>query len=203
MRADKRTARREQIETAAYELLRERGYAGTSMLAVAKRAKASNETLYNWYGDKVGLVRTLVARNAEEVRTFLQSDLDKDHIEALETLRNLGPMLLSLLISDKAIALNRAAAADPSGELGAALSEAGRDTIAPLIRQALENAREAEAIAFSDPDDAVELYLGLLVGDLQIRRAIGRMPELDRGTVLQRSEAAFRRFCRLLSPSQG
>lgn len=202
MKAEKRSVRREQIETAAYDLLRERGYAGTSMLAIAKRARASNETLYNWYGDKVGLIRALVARNAEEVRTFLQSDLDKDDNDALETLRNLGPMLLSLLTSEKAVALNRAAAADPSGELGAALSETGRETIVPLIRQALENARKARAITFSDADDAIELYLGLLVGDLQIRRAIGRMPAPDPDTVLRRSEAAFHRFRQLLSPPQ-
>ncbi len=49
-------------------MLDAKGYAGASMLAIARQAKASNETLYNWYGDKNGLFRALVVRNAGEVR---------------------------------------------------------------------------------------------------------------------------------------
>ena len=52
MRDDKKQQRRRQIEAAAYDLLVQYGYDGTSMLAVAKAAKASNETMYRWYGDK-------------------------------------------------------------------------------------------------------------------------------------------------------
>ncbi|MEQ8740678.1 MAG: helix-turn-helix domain-containing protein, partial [Hoeflea sp.] len=63
MREETRAARQAQIEQAAYEVLEEKGYAATSMLAIAKRARASNETLYNWYGDKTGLFRALVVRN--------------------------------------------------------------------------------------------------------------------------------------------
>ena len=52
-----------RIEQAAYELIDEFGYDGISMLKIAKRAKASNETLYKWYGDKKGLFSALVETN--------------------------------------------------------------------------------------------------------------------------------------------
>ena len=113
MRTENKAARKERIEAAALELLAEKGYLATSMLAVARRAKASNETLYNWYGNKQGLFRSLVETNARDVKTLLQNDLAQ-HRPPDATLEALGPLLLGLLVSDKAITLNRAAAADPS-----------------------------------------------------------------------------------------
>ena len=121
---ENKAARKQRIEAAALELLAEKGYLATSMLAVAKRAKASNETLYNWYGNKQGLFRSLVETNAGDVKTLLQNDLAQ-HRPPDATLEALGPLLLGLLVSDRAITLNRAAAADPSGELAEQLTQAG------------------------------------------------------------------------------
>ena len=174
MREEKRARRQEQIESAAYKVLEARGYAGTSMQAIAKQAHASNETLYNWYSDKHGLFKALVSRNAEEVKAHLEGELDSDH-DALSILRTLGPKLLRLLTSDRAVALNRAAAADSSHELGATLSMAGREAIFPLLEEVLLRARRDKQLVFQHAGDAVGLYLDLLIGDLQIRRVIGRL----------------------------
>ena len=72
MRDDTKSNRREEIEAAAYAVLERKGYAGATMAAIAKDARASCETLYKWYGDKTGLFRALVIRNAEEVRARLE-----------------------------------------------------------------------------------------------------------------------------------
>lgn len=199
VREENREARQGQIEEAAYDLLREQGYAGTSMLRIAQRAKASNETLYRWYGDKAGLFRALVQRNAAEVKAQLEQGLAGEG-PALETLRALGPRLLALLTSPRAVALNQAAAADASGALGKVIAQSGRDSIAPLIQQTLQKARDSGALSFSNPHEVLELYLGLLVGDLQIRRAIGRLPPLDNEMIEARADRAFTYLCRLLAP---
>lgn len=196
MREESRNARQEQIEQAAYAVLEEKGYAATSMLAIAKRARASNETLYNWYGDKTGLFRALVVRNAEDVRRLLQDGLDSGE-PPLAVLEALGPRLLALLISPRAIQLNRAAAADSTGELGAVISEFGRETVAPLIGELLARVRGTGALEFDDPGESVALYLSLLVGDLQIRRAIGRQSPLDDKAITRRSDLAHAQFMRL------
>ncbi len=175
MREETRTQRQTQIETAAYELLEQKGYAGTSMQGIAKKARASNETLYNWYGDKQGLFKALVTRNAAEVKSLLDAELSGER-DALSILGLLGPKLLTLLLGDRAIALNRAAAADPSGELGVTLSEAGREAVLPLLERVLEAAKQKGQLSFDQTKVAVGLYLDLLVGDLQIRRVIGRVP---------------------------
>ncbi len=175
MRDEKRLIRQQQIEAAAYAVLELKGYGGSSMLDIARKARASNETLYNWYGDKTGLFRALVARNAEEVKSHLEAELKTDH-DALEILGTLGPKLLTLLTGDRAVALNRAAAADSSGELGATLSKAGREAVFPLLEKVLIRARSENNLRFENVQDAVGLYLDLLIGDLQIRRVIGRQP---------------------------
>ncbi len=197
MRQEKRSLRQQQIEDAAYEVLEAKGYGGTSMQGIAKQARASNETLYNWYGDKQGLFQALVTRNAEEVKELLESELETDH-DALSILGTLGPKLLNLLTGDRAVALNRAAAADSSGELGATLSKAGREAVFPLLEQVLLRARDEGALNFDNSAEAVALYLDLLIGDQQIRRVIGRLPQPSKSFCLDRSERAARHLCRLL-----
>lgn len=197
MRKEKRSLRQRQIEDAAYEVLEAKGYGGTSMRDIAKQARASNETLYRWYGDKQGLFQALVARNAEEVKDHLASELETDH-DALSILRTLGPKLLTLLTGDRAVALNRAAAADSSGELGSALSKAGREAVFPLLEQVFLRAREEGVLNFEHSGEAVALYLDLLIGDQQVRRVIGRLPSPSKTFCQERSERAVKLLCKLL-----
>lgn len=200
MRDETRTIRQDQIERAAYAVLDDKGYAGASMLAIAKAAKASNETLYNWYGDKAGLFSALVRRNAAEVKTLLQDQIDAGG-DAVDTLARVGPLLLGLVTSDRAVALNRAAAADPTGELGRTIAAEGRETVAPLIAQVIAAGRDQGRLAFDDLAMACEVWLGLLIGDIQIRRVVGRLPQPGPEALAARADAALRHFLRLFAPS--
>ncbi|MTI02984.1 TetR/AcrR family transcriptional regulator [Roseibium sp. RKSG952] len=198
MREEKRSLRQQQIEAAAYEVLEAKGYGGTSMLGIAKQARASNETLYNWYGDKQGLFQALVTRNAEEVKTHLESELETGH-DALSILETFGPKLLNLLTGERAVALNRAAAADSSGELGATLSKAGREAVIPLLEQVLVRARDEGQLNFDNTGEAVGLYLDLLIGDQQIRRVIGRLPIPSASVCEDRAQRAVNYLRQLLA----
>lgn len=177
MREEKRAEKKQAIAEAAYALIEEKGYLGTSMLAIAKRAKASNETLYNWYGDKRGLFRELIEQNAEQVRDLLNKQI-KENQPPQTTLEQLAPQLLTLLLGDRAVALNRAAAADPTGELGKILSSSGKESIFPLI---IGTFSRFPSLSETKALDAAICFLDLLVGDQQIRRAIGatKMPTKD------------------------
>ncbi len=198
MRDESKSLRQEQIETAAYLVLEEKGYAGTSMAGIARAARASNETLYNWYGDKHGLFKALVTRNACDVRSLIEAELSSGH-DPLSILGLLGPKLLNLLLGKRAIALNRAAAADPTGELGVIISQAGRETVLPLLEQVLDNAKNNKQLLFHKADEAAALYLDLLVGDLQLRRVIGRMRAPTRKFCRQRADVAISRLRLLLA----
>jgi len=201
VKPENRAKRHEQIMQAAYEVLAEKGYGGTSMLAVAKRAAASNETLYKWYGNKQGLFRAMVEENAREASVLLRDSLESDR-DPSDTLARFGPALLRLVTSDKAIALNRAAAADATdtGILGRTIARSGRETIAPLLTQLFEQARAAALMNFDDATTVTEIYVGLLIGDLQIRRVIGVQPPLKPKEIRQRAERAQRLIMQLFEP---
>jgi AcrR family transcriptional regulator len=196
MREDTKTRRQAEIETAAYELLKERGYRSTSMLDIAKAAKASNETLYRWYGDKNGLFKTMVESNARATKAALNTAI-ADDVDPLETLGHIAPILLSMLLGDKAISLNRAAAADESGELGATIAAAGRDSVFPLIEKLIGRGLETAALAAPSAGVAAEWFLSLLIGDLQIRRVNRTLPEPSDEDIRARATAAMSAFGKL------
>ncbi len=89
-------------------------------------------------------------------------------------------------------------AADPSGELGAVISQQERETVGPLIGQVLLQARDRGQLHFDAVNDALDLYQGLLVGDLQIRRVIGRVPQPTQAEMAQRSAQTVAHLTTLL-----
>lgn len=187
MQDDRKKQRHAAITEAAYALLARHGYGGTSMLRVARAANASNETLYRWYGDKRGLFETMARDNTAEIRAALEQAAGAGD-DALATLEAVSPAFLRMILGDRAVSLNRAAAADATGELGAALSAGGRDDILPLIAALVAR---LDAPGF-EPAQLTSLYLGLLLGDLQIRRVIGVMPPPSEAEIAERCALAMR-----------
>ena len=197
MRDESRTERQREIETVAYRLIRERGYGGVSMLAIAKEAKASNETLYRWYGSKRGLLAAMVEWNAQVPADTLQSAIEKG-ADAIATLEGIAPILLSMLLGEKAILLNRAAASDETGELGATINLAGRSTVFPLIETLIARGMADGELNAPSAREATEWFLCLLIGDQQIRRVIRTLEQPSEAEIGARAAstiAAFRKLC--------
>ncbi len=200
-----RDTRAREIEAAAYLLMEEQAFARVGMQAIARAARASNETLYRWYGDKIGLYRALIARNSELVgEAMAHAQAQGGHGCAL--LRAVGPALLTMLLGERAAALHRAAAADASGVLGRALAELGRDFGVPRLNKVMAEAQAAGELAQRRdgasvaPDDLTEIWLSLLIGDLQARRMIGAIAPLNAAEVARRSEQALDCLTRLYPP---
>lgn len=198
MRQETRKTRRKEIQQAALVLLVQHGYAATTMASVAKAAGASLETLYKWYGDKPGLFRAMVQANIDRLRDELVMSAAAFR-DPLAAVQEFGPRLIAVLTSEEVVALNRAAAVNSSGDLGRIIAKSGRGSIAPQLTDLFARAMEG-----SDPALVTEIYLGLLLGDLQIRRVIGRMPPPDAVEARQRSDRALEMLCRLfpVCPSQ-
>lgn len=198
MRQETRKTRRKEIQQAALALLVQHGYAATTMASVAKAAGASLETLYKWYGDKPGLFRAMVQASIEKLRDALVMSTAESH-EPLAALQEFGPRLISVLTSEPVVALNRAAAADSSGDLGRIIADAGRDTIAPQLTDLFERVKGTGAFGPFDSATATEIYLGLLLGDMQIRRVVGRVPPPDAADIQRRSDRALELLHHLLA----
>ena len=200
MKDEKRQARMAQIEAAAYGLMAEQGFEGTSMLAVAKAAKASNETMYRWYGDKHGLFESMVRANADKVR----EELNRFHAAErapLDILRRVAPVLLDMLLGERAIALNRAAASDPSGRLGRAISAGGRETVLPLLQKLMGAAINDGSLRPPKEGDIAALFMSLLVGDRQVRRVIGVMAPPSPREIEAQAQIAMAQFTALCGVS--
>ncbi len=193
MKTENQSKRKQQIEAAAYALLQEKGYKATSMLAIAKKASASNETLYKWYGNKQTLFQSLVEENAREVKERLQHAIDHND-DAIDVLKTVGPKLLKLVTGEKAVILNRAAAVDvnETSTLGKFIATSGKQAVAPLLAQVMLKAREQGYVAFDEPQDITAFYISNLIGDLQIQRVIGVSKEPSKGVINKRSEQAIK-----------
>ena len=194
MRDEKKQSRHEAITKVAYDLLAEKGYNGTSMLSIAKAAKASNETLYHWYGDKRGLFETMVRDNAAHTKVILERTI-AEQTDPDETLAQVAPVFLAMVLGDRAVLLNRAAAADPSFELGAAISAGGREVIQPLIETLIRRIGDKHRI---EVQNMAGHFLGLLIADIQIKRVIGVQDTLTDAQIKRQCEMALKAFYQLI-----
>ncbi|WP_319532821.1 TetR/AcrR family transcriptional regulator [uncultured Cohaesibacter sp.] len=191
--------RRKEIEAAAFELLSEKGYRSTSMLQIAKRANASNQTLYAWYGNKQTLFKAIIERNGETVREHLEAAL-ADSSNPLEALEKLGPLLLRYSCGEKAIIISRAAVQDATetGMLGQTVEDVARGTVMPLLGALMERLeRNGDFQLDTGAHDAAEIYVSLLFGELQIRLARGNLEPLNENSMNARASRAFALTCRL------
>ena len=199
MNEREREKRHKAISKAAYALLARHGYSGTSMLRIAKAAKASNETLYRWYGNKDGLFKAMVEDNAAETRRMLERALEGRE-NPRETLESVAPVFLGMLLGDRAILMNRAAAADPTGKLGAAISAGGRRQVMPLLEQVVSRIGAARGLP---AEERAGWFVSLLVGDWQIKRIIHEYPAPSREEIERRCTASLKAFYRLIGDGGG
>lgn len=82
--------RRQSVLTAAGELFQQRGFAPTTVAAVADRAGVSPETVYKNFGGKTGLVRALYGqaiRGEGPVPAEQRSNRLRTHADALDVVR--------------------------------------------------------------------------------------------------------------------
>jgi len=198
MKAASRDQRRNEIMNVAIEVLAERGYRDASMLEVARRASASKETLYAWFGGKRGLFESVIQRNAEAVQAVLSRHLEGDASTEV-VLVEFGRALLELLLGDDAVAINRAAISEASSDarLAQILASSGREATLPSFIRFLEMHRESGALRIEAPSEAVEDYLGLLLSDTQTRRLLGLLAVPKKAQIEARAVRAAKNFLRL------
>ena len=196
-------ARRTEILEAAQRELRARGYAGTSMLAIATAARTSKETLYRLFGDKQGLFAALVRHNAAAISSAVAEALADDRRPPEEVLYQFGRGLVGLLLGERSVTINRAAIAEASAssELSAILATAGRGTTGPLVLRYLEVQRELGRLDFASAEEVFEVFLGLLLRDRQVRVLLGVVPPPPPEEIDALAGRAVRYFLRLFAPT--
>lgn len=166
------------------------------MQAVATRAGSSKESLYAWFGSREGLFAALIERQAEQVNAAVAKAIDQPQPAAdpFTTLTAIARNLLTLLVGDASVALNRAAMT--SQELAGLLLRHGRHTTGPLVATFLGRMAGEGLLHVDDPEEAFQLLYGLVVRDLQIRVLLGETPPGEEGIEAQ-AQTAVTRFLAL------
>ncbi len=190
--SDPNAQRRKAILTAGLEVLIEKGWRATSMIAIARKASASKETLYNWFGDKAGFSGALIRENAQGLDQALPSDFAAMSLE--DGLQAFGEEFLGLITGDASVAINRAAIAEAGGDagLGQALLAEGKGKSLPRLAEWLSAHMELE-----NPTDAAERFVVLVKGEAQMERLLGVRAPLTQKQITTQVTRAVKDFLKL------
>lgn len=199
MARPKVSERSDDILDAALRLLRTGGLASVTTNALAAEARCSKDTLYALFADRDAILAALISRQAAQLNARLDSHAGAETPRA--RLVEAGAQLVSLLLSDASLAINRAALADTSGELSRILIASGKVRSAPSITGLIEQLAAAGVIEVGDAGEAYRSFYGLLIGDRQILALHGvHAANLSEAECLRIAETAVDGLFRLYAP---
>ncbi|MEO8304568.1 MAG: TetR/AcrR family transcriptional regulator [Betaproteobacteria bacterium] len=163
-----------RILDAATHLFLSQGYGGTSIEAVARRARISKRTFYHRFDDKPALFSAVVHRIIDRLRPPADVPLI-DGADLHGILQRLAGFMLRGALAPQAIALHRLAVAESARfpKLAAIVTEQGptQEGIR-LIAGILDRETRAGRLALTNSTFAAEKFLHMVIG-LPQRRAMG------------------------------
>lgn len=169
------SASRAAILKAAYQILRERGFAGFTVEGVAARAGAGKATIYRWWQTKgtlaieAFLVGIAPRMDAVTPTQSAIADLRRQvHVAAMLYRGRVGQLLRELI-----------ALGQEDSETGRALRS---DFVEPRRRAVLGLLERAQAAGELSTDTDIEVLADALWGPIFHRLLVSRMP-LDRGFI--------------------
>ena len=183
--ADEVAARAARLLDVATEVFLEQGFKGASMSEIARRAGASKQTLYARYPSKAALFAALVERKAS--RLFETIGPLGEGRSLRETLVHCGSSLLELILSEDARGVHRLVIAEcmEFPELAEIFWERGPGRTRAMLTNYLRTQQKLGNIQCGDPEQAVEVLLGLLVSGATLRTWLG-LPSTFAKTPAQR-----------------
>jgi len=164
---------RERVLKAAFALFREHGFAGTSTLEIATRAKVSKRDLYALFNDKQAMLTACIDERARRMRQPLASaaSIPRSGAEVAATLVALGSSILRGISSPEVLAVYRLAIAesDRAPEVGRALDAGGREANWRALAEWLARVQAQGLIGAGDPAAITARFISMLWGDVLIR----------------------------------
>jgi AcrR family transcriptional regulator len=184
-------ARAERLLDVATEVFLEQGFKGASMSEIARRAGASKQTLYARYPSKAALFAALVERKAS--RLFEAIGPLGEGRSLRETLVHCGSSLLELILSEDARGVHRLVIAEcvEFPELGEIFWERGPGRTRAMLADYLRAQQKLGNIQCGDPEQAVEIFIGLLVSGATLRAWLGLPPTFAKTPAQRRSWVNF------------
>lgn len=179
---------RTEIAEAAWAILLERGYGGTSMNDVAARARVSLRTIYRFYPTKPQLFAGVVALQR---RSLLALPGDYDHLPLVEALEQIFQVDLPAEAEHQREALMSIILVEGRQfpELSSALEDQGPRQSSHLLAEWLERQRSLGRMAFEDAGLVANMLMDVVFGAVALRRI--DQPAMSDG----RDRSAYLRRC--------
>ena len=165
----------ERILGAAFKAFAEDGYADTSTLDIARRAKVSKRDLYTNFGSKHAVLVACIKSRADRMRLPPDLPTPRSRQMLASTLTAFATNWVREVSHPSVIATFRLAIAEAtrSPEIAQALDSAGRNAIRGVLAQLLSTAQSAGLIGAGEPTEMAAQFLGLVWEDLMVGLLLG------------------------------
>jgi AcrR family transcriptional regulator len=189
---------RKRILTAAFEAFQERGYAATSTLEIATRARVSKRELYALVGNKQKMLVAAIGERAKRLQAPADMPILRDRATLAQVLTVFGTQLVREVSDPTVVAVFRLAIAEAvqAPEVARTLVSIGREASRAALRHIMSESRAAGLID-GRPADLAAQFFGLLWRDLMIRLLLGVAERPNPRAIETRARDAAEAFLRL------
>ena len=189
---------RERILTAAFEAFHERGYAATSTLEIATRARVSKRELYALVGNKRKMLIAAIAERGRRLQAPADMPTLRDRATLAQVLTAFGAQLVREVTDPDVVGVFRLAIAEAvhAPEIARTLDAVGREASRAALRHIMSESRAAGLID-GRPADLAEQFAGLLWRDLLISLLLGVVQRPAPRAIEARARDAAEAFLRL------
>jgi AcrR family transcriptional regulator len=158
---------RKRILGAALSAFMEGGFAQTSTLEIATRARVSKRELYALFGNKEAMLVACITERAQRLKAPADLPELRDRKILTEVLTAFATRLLTETTDPVVVAVFRLAISETvhAPKVAQALETIARKPTRDALRAIMANAKSARLVV-GDPDAMAEKFLGLLWGDL-------------------------------------
>ena len=192
------TAVRRRILEAAFAAFMKSGYAATSTLEIATRARVSKRELYALVGNKQKMLIACIRERARRLQAPADLPVPHDRETLGHVLASFGAQLVREVSDPTVIAVFRLAIAEAihAPEVARALETIGRAARRAALRQIMARA-QASGLLEGAPAGLAEQFGGLLLGDLVISLLLGVIERPKPREIAGRAREAADAFLRL------
>ena len=185
------TAARKRILGAALSAFMEGGYAQTSTLEIATRARVSKRELYSLFGNKEAMLVACITERAQRLKAPADLPALRDRETLAKVLTAFGTKLLTETTDPVVVAVFRLSISETvhAPKVAQALESIARKPTRDSLRVILANAKSAGLFG-ADPDAMIEQFLGLLWGDLMTGLLLQVADRPSAGEIARRAREA-------------
>jgi AcrR family transcriptional regulator len=165
---------RERILEAAFAMFMKSGYANSSTLEIATRARVSKRELYALVGNKQEMLIACISERAKRLEVPADLPVLRDRETLAQVLTSFGTKLVREVSDPTVIAVFRLAIGEAvqAPEVARALNSIGRETSRAGLRKIMAEA-QASGLLTGRPAELAAQFTGLLWRDLMVSLLLG------------------------------